>query len=226
MEIYMSRMFVNDIETLSTPEKVGYAIVIPNYAVVRIPERLMTDLQWMYVRMPINEQIEQGLAYDEEQAFWNECKTTFPDAYKEMAKSYDIEHDEVIINGRDIPYPNVPEELRKFIHGSNEINPDTKMFGNGCHFDASITMENHRIRYDDSNLWNYSSPQNLRTLRLLLSEKEESNMKYTIMPYFDAFCNNINSTGQFETLCLHNPLFDAAKEALMASWCLNLLKNS
>lgn len=220
-------MFTNDIETLGVPEDLGFALVMPNYAVVQIPDRLTAQLNWMYVRMPIQDQINQGLAYDPQQTFWNECKTTFPDAQREMAKSYDIEHDEVLINGREVLYPNVPEELRKFIHGNpHEIDPETKMFGNGCNFDASITTANHLVRYDDGHLWHYAAPQNLRTLRLMLSENEENNMKRDVQPWLDTFCSNVNGMGVMEKLELHNPLFDAAKEALFACWCFNLLKNS
>lgn len=216
-----------DIETLGVPEQLGFNLVMPNYAVVQIPERLTAQLNWLYVRMPIEEQKQQGLKYDPQQTFWNDCKTSFPDAQREMAKSYDIEHDEVLVNGKEILYPNVPEELRKFIHGTtHEIDVDTKMFGNGCNFDCSITTANHLIRYDDADLWHYASPQNLRTLRLMLSQTELNNMTRDIQPHLDLFCANVNNLGIMERLELHNPLFDAAKEALYATWCINLLKSS
>lgn len=218
------KYFTIDIESLDVPENSGHAIVMPNYAVVEIPERFTSDLNWLYVRMSIPEQIDVGLTYDPERTFWNECKTTFPNAEREMAKSYSIKSDEVILNGKEILYPNVPEELRNFLHGSQTIDNEVKLFGNGCNFDTSITLDNHRVRYNDSKLWHYAAPQNLRTLRLLLSEKEEKEMHYQVQPYVDTFCNNVNSLGKIEPLELHNPLYDAAKEALYATYCIQILK--
>lgn len=220
-----------DIETLATPENSGYAIVVPNYAVVKIPEDLTSDLEWMYVQLPIQEQLDVGLKTDSKTMnFWfNICAQEFPLSLCEMQKSFMLVNPIVTINGKIIDNTNnVPYLLKSFMNdnssGSNY--KSTKVYGNGCNFDCSILQENHRLLFGDANLWIYSSPNNVRTLRLLLSEEEEEQMKNEVQPFLDKFCENIDDTDIMYNLCLHNPLYDAAKEALYTSFMLKLKKST
>ncbi|AQW88865.1 putative metallopeptidase [Erwinia phage pEa_SNUABM_50] len=220
--------FCLDIETLATPEQSGYGIVIPNYAIVKIPEVLTSELEWMYVQLPIQEQLDLGLKTDAPTMnFWfNICAQEFPLALCEMQKSFTLKNSKVIINGEDVDSHNIPLMLRNFLHGSDKIDNKVKVFGNGCHFDCSILQENHRVLFGEGNLWHYSAPNNIRTLRLLLSEQEEQDMKEAVEPVLEQFCQAMDEQGYTYDLCLHNPIFDAAKEALFATYILNLKKST
>ncbi|SOK58615.1 hypothetical protein [Yersinia phage fHe-Yen9-04] len=217
-----------DIETLATPELSGYSIVIPNYAIVKIPEVLTSDLEWMYVQLPIQDQLDVSLKTDAPTMnFWfNICAQEFPLSLCEMQKSFTLKNPKIIINGEESDSLNVPLMLKTFIHGSEKIDNNVKVYGNGCHFDCSILQDNHRILFGEGNLWHYSAPNNIRTLRLLLNEQQEEDMKEAVLPVLEKFCSSFNEQGYTYDLCLHNPIFDAAKEALFASYVLNLKKST
>lgn len=78
--------------------------------------------------------------------------------------------------------------------------------------------------FGEGTLWNYTSPQNVRTLRMLLSKEQEEAMKEAIQPHLDAFVEEVDSLDKMFPLCLHNPVFDAAKESLMTRYMLDLVK--
>lgn len=217
-----------DIETLATPENSGYNIVIPNYAVVRIPEVLTHEMDWLYIQLPIQEQLDLGLKVDARTMdFWfNACAQEFPLALCEMQKSFNLERPTAFRgDGTVYESTNIPSILKWFLHGSDEPKFSTKVFGNGCHFDCSILQENHRVMFGEGTLWNYTSPQNVRTLRMLLSKDEEEAMKEAIQPHLDAFVDEVDSLDIMFPLCLHNPVFDAAKESLMTRYMLDLVKS-
>jgi len=218
-------LFCLDIESLATPENSGYGIVVPNYAIVQIPEVLTHDMPWMYVQLPIQDQLDNGLKMDARTLdFWfNICAQQFPLALCEMQKSFNIQTPTIHLSTNDEPLEvsNVPSALAKFI---GQPSMETKVFGNGCHFDCSILQENHRVMFNNGTLWHYSSPNNVRTLRLLMSEQDELEMKEAVQPHLDAFCDSVNEKEIMFPLCLHNPLFDAAKEALFTSYMMEKFK--
>ena len=221
--------FALDIETLGTPERSGYGIVIPNYAIVKIPDTLTHELEWLYVQLPIQDQLDKGLKTDAKTMdFWfNVCAQEFPLALCEMQKSFTLSNANVIRydNSKYSSETKITDIIKFFMHNSDKVDNNIKIYGNGCHFDCSILQENHRIMFDDANLWHYSAPNNVRTLRLLLSKEEEEQMKDAVQPYLNAFCDDVNDKEIMFDLCLHNPLFDAAKEALFISYILNLKKS-
>lgn len=222
-------LFSLDIETLGTPENSGYGIVIPNYAIVKIPDELTSDLDWLYVQIPIQDQIDNGLKMDASTMnFWfNICAQEFPLALCEMQKSFKLNSPKILYsNGESYETSNIPLAIKKFLHGQQEPQFNTKVFGNGCNFDCSILQENHRVMFGDGNLWQYAAPNNVRSLRLLLSKEDEELMKDTIEPYLNRFCDSIDETELMFDLCLHNPLFDAAKEALFVTYIMNLKKSA
>lgn len=220
-------MFAIDIETLATPENSGYGLVIPNYAVVRIPEVLTHEMEWLYVQLPIQDQLDAGLKIDARTMnFWfNICAKEFPFALGEMQKSFDLKRPVAISSDGAQLSQNMSGVLKHFLHNSYEPKNGTKIFGNGCNFDCSILQENHRVMFGDGNLWNYASPQNVRTLRMLLTKSEEEDMKETIQPHLDSFIEEMDSYENMSPLCLHNPLYDAAKESLMIRHILDLKKS-
>lgn len=222
-------LFSLDIETLGTPENSGYGIVIPNYAIVKIPDQLTSELEWIYVQLPIQDQIDVGLKVDSSTMnFWfNTCAQEFPLALCEMQQSFGLKSPNIIrSDGTVITSPNIPLAIKHFMHGQEEPKYTTKVFGNGCNFDCSILQENHRILFGDGNLWQYAAPNNVRSLRLLLSKEDEETMKNEIDPYLTQFCDSIDEMGWMYDLCLHNPLFDAAKEALFVTYIMNLKKSA
>lgn len=222
------RWFSLDIETLATPENSGYGIVVPNYAIVQIPENYKDALNWLYVQLPIQPQLDLGLKTDASTMnFWfNLCAKEFPNSLLEMQKSFTLEIPHIIANGVEISPEDVTGVVKTFLHGSLEIDRDVKVFGNGCQFDCSILQENHRVSYNEGNLWNYVAPNNIRTLRLLLTKEEDKQMRTDIEPYLEAFCEVLDEKGYMEKLALHNPVYDAAKESLFASWILERKKSS
>jgi hypothetical protein len=142
-----------------------------------------------------------------------------------MQKSFKLQSPVALhSNGTIYDSPNIPNILKWFLHNSDEPKFNTKVFGNGCHFDCSILQENHRVMFGDGKLWIYSSPQNVRTLRMLLSKEEETAMKEAIQPHLDAFVEEVDSLDIMFPLCLHNPVYDAAKESLMTRYMLDLVK--
>jgi hypothetical protein len=221
------KMFTIDIESLATPENSGYNIVIPNYAVVRIPEVLTHEMEWLYVQLPIQDQLDLGLKVDARTMdFWfNACAQEFPLALCEMQKSFQLTSPVALCSDGAKLSQNIPSVLKWFLHDAAEPRFSTKIFGNGCNFDCSILQENHRVMFGDGNLWNYASPQNVRTLRMLLTKNEEAEMKEAIQPHLDLFVEDIDSMNLMYPLCLHNPLYDAAKESLMTRYMLDLKKS-
>lgn len=221
--------FSLDIETLGTPERSGYGIVIPNYAIVKIPEVLTSELEWLYVQLPIQQQLDLGLKVDANTMnFWFDvCAQEFPLALYEMQKSFKL-NEPVISNSHGLLDASVglSNVIKDFMYGENNPSASNKIYGNGCNFDCSILQENHRIMYNDANLWHYSSPNNVRTLRLLLTKDEDNEMHEIIEPYLEEFCDSINSMEIMYNLCLHNPLYDAAKEALFITYILNMKKSA
>lgn len=221
--------FCLDIETLGTPERSGYGIVIPNYAVVKIPEVLTSELEWLYVQLPIQEQLDLGLKVDANTMnFWFDiCAQEFPLALCEMQKSFKLDRATTLRFDGTVSVPtNITNVLKGFMGFDGSHKMSTKVYGNGCHFDCSILQENHRLMFGDANLWHYSAPNNVRTLRLLLTKEEEEQMKEEVQPFLDAFCEDINSREIMYNLCLHNPLYDAAKEALFVTYMLNMKKSA
>jgi hypothetical protein len=49
-------------------------------------------------------------------------------------------------------------------------------------------------------------------------------MKEAIQPHLDAFVEEVDSLDIMFPLCLHNPVYDAAKESLMTRYMLDLVK--
>lgn len=222
-------LFSLDIETLGTPQNSGYGIVIPNYAIVKIPEVLTHELEWIYVQLPIQDQIDVGLKMDASTMnFWfDTCAQEFPLALCEMQRSFKLDRPSAIRHdGTTYDSTNIPLVVKHFLHGQDEPQMSTKVFGNGCNFDCSILQENHRVMFGDGNLWQYAAPNNVRSLRLLLSKEDEELMKDTIEPHLNRFCDSIDENGWMFDLCLHNPLFDAAKEALFVTYIMNLKKSA
>ncbi|EBS4516437.1 hypothetical protein DQT32_03275 [Salmonella enterica subsp. enterica serovar Braenderup] len=221
--------FCLDIETLATPETSGYSLVIPNYAIVKIPEVLTSDLEWLYVQLPIQDQLDVGLKVDANTMnFWFDvCAQEFPLALCEMQKSFKLDKVQALrSDGTIFQSTNIPSILRGFMEFDGTHNMNTKIYGNGCHFDCSILQENHRVLFGDASLWHYASPNNVRTLRLLLTKEEDEQMKEDVQPFLDAFCEKVNELDFMYNLCLHNPVYDAAKEALFVTYILNLKKSA
>lgn len=220
-------LFSLDIESLATPENSGYGIVIPNYAVVKVPEVLTHKLDWMYTQLPIQDQLDNGLKVDARTMdFWfNICAQEFPLALCEMQKSFTLTSPSVLLSSKGAKFDttNIPLALHKFL---GEPSSSTKVFGNGCHFDCSILQDNHRVMFNDGSLWHYSSPNNVRTLRLLMSEDDELEMKEATQLHLDLFCEEVDEMGLLYPLCLHNPLYDAAKEALYISFMMQKFSNN
>lgn len=217
----MRQKFSLDIESLSTPEVSGYDIIIPNYAVVQVPEVLTSDLKFVYFKLPFQAQIDSGLKLGAgAMSFWFDmCKNEYPHSLEEVLSTFKSEHAIKIDNNGMKEVSNVPYELMKFL-GSLEI----EIYGNGCNFDCSVLQANHRLLYGIAELWKYDAPQNARTLKNLLNEAECDEMKDAIKTPLSEFKEHIFNTHGI-TLELHNPLYDAAREALQISYCLSLKKS-
>ena len=217
-------MYCIDIETLSTPEVSGYGIVIPNFAIVKVPEKITDTLEWMYVQIPIQEQLDNGLVLSASgMKFWNDCKTNFPYAYNEMFKSFSLDVPVVTIDTKKFECTNIPNAIRDFMNNKN-MNADVQIYGNGCHFDCSILQENCRVQFGDGNLWHFRSPQNYRTLKNLIPDEVYSSVKLIIDPVLDNFKDLVLNRTEISKLQLHNPLYDAASEALMIRCMLEYLQ--
>ncbi len=213
-----------DIETLAVPELTGFGLVVPNYAVVKVPETLTHNLEWTYIKLPVQDQLDVGLKTDARTMnFWfNVCAREFPMALSEMQKSFNLDRPVVIQHDKEPrKTSNVIPALQQFISPEDK---NTKVFGNGCNFDCSILTENHRVLFGEGDLWNYAAPNNIRTLRLLISSEGESLMKEAVQPHLDKFVEEVNARNVMCELQLHNPLYDAAKEALFISFLMDYLK--
>lgn len=224
----MSRKTALDIESLANPENSGYAVVIPNFAFVTIPDAPLTDhLEWMYIQTPIQDQLDEGLKVGAgTMEFWFECATEFPGSFAEMRKSFTLEHSVINTNASFVRAntSNIPLAIQQFVYGKScGITGDERpqVFGNGCHFDCSLLQENSRIMYGEADLWHYSSPQNARTLKDRLNEAQRAEMDDIVKSVLSDFVRH--SPSDLGVLELHHPLYDAAREALQISFCLNLL---
>lgn len=225
----MSRKTALDIESLGNPENSGYAVVVPNFAFVAIPDAPDTDhLEYLYIQQPVQDQLDVGLRVGASTMdFWhNMCAKEFPGSHAEMIKSFTLTKPAIHTNVSYI-YPYVhytPHVIQQFVYG-NEFGADdsisTEVYGNGCHFDCSILQENSRVLYGNADLWHYSSPQNARTLKNRLNEKQRAEMDDIVQRVLGAFVSNMNGT--VGVLELHHPLYDAAREALQISYCLKVL---
>lgn len=227
----MSRITAVDIESLATPENAGYGIVIPNFAFVLVPDTPVTDhLEYLYVQMPVQEQLDAGLKTGASTMdFWhNMCAKEYPNAHAEMIKSFTLTNPKIHTNARFISSEAsyIPYVIKQFVYGNPyglDENVVPHVYGNGCHFDCSILQENMRVQYGDGSLWHYSSPDNARTLKRLLDGEHREEMDEMVAPVLAAFVRNMEGQG-IGTLELHHPLYDAAREALQISYCLNVLK--
>lgn len=225
----MSRKTALDIESLGNPENSGYAVVVPNFAFVAIPDAPDTDnLEYLYIQQPVQEQLDLGLRVGASTMdFWhNLCAKEFPGAHTEMIKSFTLNKPVIHTN---VPYIRttvqyIPHVIQQFVYGTThgaDNSISTEVYGNGCHFDCSILQENSRVLYGNADLWHYSAPQNARTLKNRLNEEQRTEMDNIVQRVLGAFVRNMNGT--VGVLELHHPLYDAAREALQISYCLKVL---
>lgn len=218
-----------DIETIATPENSGYDVVIPNYAIVVVPDVPQTyDLEWMYVQMPIQEQLNKGLKIDAAaMQFWFDmCAQDYPRSLEEMKKSFPLVQAEFrtrnykptgLRGDRTYTVDDPSNLVECFI--SNMGDEDGKLWGNGCHFDCSLLQQNHKVMYGNSTMWHYSAPQNARSLKDLLSVAERNEMDTIVTDYLSRFETTMRVECGLTNLQLHHPLYDAAREALQVSYC-------
>lgn len=223
-----------DIESWGTPENSGYDIIIPNYALVVVPDEPETyDLEWLYVQLPIQQQIESGLKMDASAlSFWFDmCAQDYPRALDEMKKSLTLtaphirtrNYEPLKCNAyQDIVIPDPSTIVENFI--SNFYRNEGKIWGNGCHFDCSILQANHRLLFGNSTMWKYNAPQNARSLKDLLSEKQREEMDAIVKDYLGRFETTMRVECGITNLQLHHPLYDAAREALQVSYCRKVKK--
>lgn len=218
-----------DIESWGTPENSGYDIIIPNYALVVVPENPRTyDLEWLYVQLPIQQQIESGLKMDASAlSFWFDmCAQEYPRALEEMKKSLTLTAPKVrsrnyepnrSMGNVDLCIPNPSAMVENFI--SDFYRKEGKIWGNGCHFDCSILQANHRLLFGNSTMWKYNAPQNARSLKDLLSDAQRAEMDAIVTDYLGRFETTVRVECGLTNLQLHHPLYDAAREALQVSYC-------
>lgn len=225
----MSRKTALDIESLGNPENSGYAVVVPNFAFVAIPDAPDTDhLEYLYIQQPVQDQLDLGLRVGASTMdFWhNHCAKECPGAHAEMIKSFTLTKPQIHTNA---PYicttvHYIPNVIQQFVCGTSHGDDgtvSTEVYGNGCHFDCSILQENSRILFGNADLWHYSSPQNARTLKNCLNDEQRTEMDDIVQRVLGAFVRNLN--GSVGTMELHHPLYDAAREALQISYCLKVL---
>lgn len=218
-----------DIETLAIPETSGYDIVIPNYAIVRVPDTPETyELEWMYVQMPIQPQLDKGLAVSAScMSFWfDQCAEFQPRALDEMKKSFKGTVPTIqrsCWNGIELPCDDPSLAVSQFINGDDNLY-DGKIWGNGCNFDCSILQANHLKMFNNAKMWHYAAPQNARSLKDLLSDDERDEMDRIVKDYLGRFETTTRVMHGMANLELHHPLYDAAREALQVSYCRNQKK--
>lgn len=218
-----------DIETWGTPENSGYDIIIPNYALVVVPDEPETyDLEWMYVQLPLQQQINKGLKMDASAlSFWfDNCAEEYPRALDEMKKSLTLSTAQVRTRNYEPTHStghtsmNVPDPstmVENFI--SDFFRKEGKLWGNGCNFDCSILQANHRLLFGNSTMWKYNAPQNARSLKDLLSTAQRKEMDSIVKDYLGRFETTVRVECGMTNLELHHPLYDAAREAIQVSYC-------
>ena len=218
-----------DIESLGNPENSGYGVVVPNFAFVTIPDFMQSELEYLYVQMPVQEQLDVGLKVGASTLdFWhNECARNFPGAHDEMTKSYSLKETKYFSNYKfagmmSMHCTNIPHLIRLFTTANDTQTPH--VYGNGCHFDCSILQENSRVQFGDADLWPYAAPQNARTLKNLLNTKNREDMDSAVRVALCQFVESLPVEIQ-DNMQLHHPLYDAAREALQISYCLALKKD-
>lgn len=218
-----------DIESLGTPELSGYNIIVPNYAMVPVPDHPFDSIKtFYYVKMPYQMQVQAGMKSDTgSMDFWfNECRKHYPRALDEVTSTFKLDKPEVysVVDGERCTGDDVLEmwkDIRYNIYGEEE---SLEIWGNGCHFDCSILQANHLAVLGNGKLWNYTSPQNARSLKNLLNESEREEMDFIVKKYLLKFTDFAAGNG-FTGLELHHPLYDAAREAIQISYCLALKKS-
>lgn len=221
----MTKLLSLDIESFGVPERSGYNIVVPNYAVVLIPDNPMHLIEsFSYVKLPFQPQVENGLKVDAgSMDFWfNECRKYYPNALNEVTSTFNLKEPEVYQVTKSSRFKSndvisMWKDLRYNIYGEEE---SLEIWGNGCNFDCSILQANHLLQFNKGDLWNYASPQNARSLKRLLSTEEREEMDEIVKKQLLKFTDFAAGHG-FNALELHHPLYDAAREAIQISYCLN-----
>lgn len=219
-----------DIESLGTPERSGYDIIIPNYAIVFVPTKPTVDIsQFAYVKLPYQEQVKAGLKSDAgSMSFWmNTCSAEYPNAFKEVASTMQMESASIQThNGtvRAIFNDKVMDLWKSMRYNDFGDERELSIWGNGCHFDCSILQANHLKLYGNGDLWKYDSPENARSVKRLLSVDETEKMNDIVEVQLEKFVMYAGQCG-VTGLELHHPLYDAAREAIQISFCLDLKKS-
>lgn len=221
-----------DIETLAVPERCGYGIIIPNYAMVTVPEKPTDPItEYMYVIMSVDQQMKKGLQCDGSgMAFWfDTCAKEYPGAHGAMLPSLSNKNAEGFLKLYDTMerisdhsfngYTPV-HAIKAFMNPYRDDSDDYEIYGNGCNFDCSILQENHRVMYGEGNLWKYTAPQNARTLKNLLSTEQRTEMDEIVSERLPKFVERVGGVFKHGHMELHHPLYDAAREAIQISYCL------
>lgn len=224
-----------DIETLGTPENSGMYQVIPNLALVFVPEDYRTGIEtFIYSRIPVQEQLDAGCTVDAKGlAFWMGMSSfengKFEGSQKEVIKSLRSSSPDTfyqcnkelseLINGYSGMI--VPEILRTIFDPEFHDVRDVHFYGKGCNFDYSLLQGNMYRRFGTGNISSYRSPQNCRTLEALLTKEEMEEARVDILPVLNDFIQRTTANApDIGELVLHHPLYDAAREALLISWML------
>lgn len=230
-----TKILAIDIEALGTPELAGYAVPIPNLAIVAVPDTLTSDLEFIYARNAVQPQLDKGLKVDSGALhFWMSDPENPADALTMFHA-----RDEVLkaLNGEECMYSRWPKGIitneppmeslglqdylnifNPELYGADKIH----LYGKGCHFDYSLLQENIRVRFGQGNISHYSSPQNVRTLEVLFTEDELNQRRATVEQYVQEFIATLQPySTDIGVLVLHHPLYDAAREALQIRWMLD-----
>lgn len=216
-----------DIESFGTPERSGYDIIIPNYAIVLVPTNPMKDIsRYAYVKLPFQKQIDAGLKVDAgSMNFWmNMCQNDHKGAYEEVVSTLTLSEPEIISGSQNNLYKtkNVLDLWNALRYDLNGNENNIEIWGNGCHFDCSILQANHRKMFGVGELWKYNAPQNARSVKNRLTEDEKFDMDSIVDVQLKKFVEMVADHGLYG-LELHHPLFDAAREAIQVSYCLNAI---
>ncbi len=228
-----------DIEALGTPELAGYAVPIPNLAIVAVPEKLTGNLDFIYTRIAVQPQLDKGLKVDAGALhFWmadpenTVDAITMINARDEVLKA--LKGDECVyyrwpagIINQELPHTTLSLQDYLNIFSPEKYDADKLHFyGKGCHFDYSLLQENIRTRFGQGNITHYSSPQNVRTLEVLFTEEELDERRDVVDAYVQRFIKSIhNYSTDIGVMVLHHPLYDAAREALQIRWMLDRKKS-